>query len=100
MSNYTFCPGYIVSLSSKVVSHIECMRIIIQSNRADPVFLEARAEAFLQKYRAEELETMTNEFLAANVTAVIENLLEPPKNLDKVYLAMFGYCCRNSIVLL
>ena len=63
---------------------MECLRIIIQSNSSDPVFLEGRAEAFLESYRTEVIESMTDEFLAVNVAAVIENLLEPPKNIDKV----------------
>lgn len=72
-----------MSLSGKSVAQFECLRVIIQSNSSDPVFLEARAEAFLEIYRKEIIETMTDEFLAVNVTAVIENLLEPPKNIDK-----------------
>ena len=76
--------GYIVSLSGKSVAQLECLRIIIQSNSSDPVFLEGRAEAFLESYRNDVIETMTEEFLAVNVAAVIENLLEPPKNIDKV----------------
>ena len=76
--------GYIVSLSGKSVAQLECLRIIIQSNSSDPVFLEGRAEAFLESYRNDVIETMTEDFLALNVAAVIENLLEPPKNIDKV----------------
>lgn len=76
--------GYIVSLSGKSVAQMECLRIIIQSNSSDPVYLEGRAEAFLEQYRNEVIEVMTEEFLAVNVKAVIENLLEPPKNMDKV----------------
>lgn len=75
-----------MSLSGKSVAQLECLRIIIQSNSSDPVFLEGRAEAFLESYRNDVIETMTEEFLAVNVAAVIENLLEPPKNIDKVLL--------------
>ena len=71
-------------MSGKSVSQLECLRIIIQSNSSDPVFLEGRAEAFLESYRTEVIASMTDEFLAVNVAAVIENLLEPPKNIDKV----------------
>lgn len=67
------------------MSQLECLRIIIQSNSSDPVFLEGRAEAFIESYRAEVIEVMTEEFLSVNIAAVVENLLEPPKNIDKVY---------------
>ena len=79
-----------MSLSAKSVANLECLRVIIQSNSSDPVFLEARAEAFLEAYRSEVIETMTEEFLSVNITALIENLLEPPKNIDKESMLMWN----------
>ena len=76
--------GYIANVSTKCLGRIEVLRFIVQSNHKDPDYLNSRIEDFLKTYRSEVIETMTEEFLAQNLSAVIENLLEPPKNIFKV----------------
>lgn len=46
--------------------------------------MDGRIETFLQKYFDEQLVHMTEEQLAHNKSAVMENLLEKPKNIDQV----------------
>jgi insulysin len=76
--------GYIVNVSTRAVGEIECLRVVVQSNHKDPVYLDQRVELFLQSYFDNVILTMTDEFLQTNINAVIENLLEPVKNIDKV----------------
>jgi insulysin len=60
-------------------------RIIIQSNSKDPHYLDQRTELFLQTYRA-TIENLSTDDFQSNVQAVVEQLLEKPKNLSKVLL--------------
>lgn len=57
--------------------------MIVQSSHKDPVFLDGRIEEFLATYR-QTIAEMSEEKLKTFVDAVIEKLLEKPKNLDQV----------------
>jgi insulysin len=75
--------GYIVHTSNATVGNRDCLRVIVQSNSQDPIFLDGRIESFLQQYYDEILTTLSDASLLDNKKACIENLLEKPKNLDK-----------------
>lgn len=96
--------GYIVNLSPSSAGDVQSLRVIVQSNSRDPLYLESRIESFLEMYRTEVLAGMTQEYLATNIAAVVENLLEPPKNIDKVSVAlrraMMGVYALLHIILL
>lgn len=73
--------GYIVSASVvKFMSKYWALRIIVQSNSRHAQYLDDRIENFLIEYR-QTLCQMTQEEFQSNVKAVIESLLEKPKNL-------------------
>ncbi len=57
--------------------------MIVQSSHKDPIFLDCRIEDFLTTYR-QSIAEMSEEKLQTFVDAVIEKLLEKPKNLDQV----------------
>lgn len=46
--------------------------------------MDGRIESFLQSFFEETLTSMSDEALQDNKSAVIENLLEKPKNINKV----------------
>jgi hypothetical protein len=48
------------------------------------VYLDGRVEEFLCAYRDKVLGAMSEAELAVNISAVVDNLLEEPKNLDRV----------------
>lgn len=77
--------GYIASVSRCKVGQQLGARVIVQSNSRDPAYLDTRVEAFLQAY-TETLVELSKEEFAANVQAVVEDLLEKPKNLNQVHL--------------
>ena len=74
--------GYIVHTAVKKVGQQGGLQIIVQSSHKDPVYLDQRIELFLSGYRT-KLESFTVEELNTNIQAVIEKLLEKPKNLDQ-----------------
>ncbi len=61
--------------------------MIVQSSHKDPIFLDGRIEDFLTTYR-QSIAEMSEEKLQTFVDAVIEKLLEKPKNLDQVSFFM------------
>lgn len=75
--------GYIVHTSNATVGNRDCLRVIVQSNSQDPIFLDGRIESFLKQYFDEMLTSLSDSSLMDNKKACIENLLEKPKNLDK-----------------
>jgi insulysin len=95
--------GYIVFSSVKrIAQNILALSIIVQSSHKDPMFLDSRIEDFLLNYR-ETLVSMTNEKLQIFVQALVEKLLEKPKNLDQVclyfiagYMSEFDCFCSFS----
>lgn len=74
--------GYIVHTSVKSVGQTCGLQIIVQSSHKDPVYLDSRIEDFLVAYRT-KLAAFTDEELQKNILAVVEKLLEKPKNLDQ-----------------
>lgn len=59
------------------------LRVIVQSNSRDATYLDDRIECFLRSYRDTVLTCMTAETLAMNIAAVVDTLLEKPKNLNE-----------------
>lgn len=74
--------GYIVHTSTVKFGRLLAMRVVLQSNSKNGTFLDKRVETFLLNYR-NVLEAVSAEALADNIQAVIELLLEKPKNLQK-----------------
>ena len=75
--------GYIVNASKAKVGSILTLRFIIQSNSQDPAYLDDRVELFIASYRL-LLVALTEEEFSTNIQAVVEHLLERPKNLNQV----------------
>lgn len=57
--------------------------MIVQSNSRDATYLDDRIECFLRSYRDTVLTRMTAETLSMNIAAVVDTLLEKPKNLNE-----------------
>jgi hypothetical protein len=57
--------------------------VLIQSNSRDPIYLNDRIETFLREY-FETVQVLSEEEFIQNKQAVIENLLEKPKNIYSV----------------
>jgi insulysin len=74
--------GYIVHTATKKVGHLCGLQVIVQSSHKDPTYLDARIEDFLVGFRV-KLGAFTDEELQTNIQAVVEKLLEKPKNLDQ-----------------
>jgi insulysin len=76
--------GYIVFTSIKRLNqqHL-ALHIMVQSSHKDADYLDGRIESFLCQYRAMLLAMPQKEF-QENVAAVIEKLVEKPKNIDEV----------------
>jgi insulysin len=76
--------GYIVFTGLKRLNQqYLSLHIIVQSSHKDAAYLDERVESFLAQYR-ELLRALTEEAFAEYVTAVIEKLVEKPKNIDEV----------------
>ena len=76
--------GYIVFTGIKRLNQQQlALHIIVQSSHKDADFLDGRVESFLVQYR-EQLAQISAEDFSANVNAVIEKLVEKPKNIDEV----------------
>lgn len=77
--------GYIVFTGIKRLNQqVLALHIIVQSSHKDPQYLDERIESFLELYRKHLLEECTAEQLQTHIHAVIEKLLEKPKNIDQV----------------
>jgi insulysin len=70
--------------------HVVASRFILQSEVKSPQYLDQRIEAFLLTFRnillphsEENKEGLTDEQFAENISAVVETLLEKPKNLNE-----------------
>ncbi|XP_042422583.1 insulin-degrading enzyme-like 1, peroxisomal isoform X3 [Zingiber officinale] len=72
--------GYITMLTQRNDSGTRGVQIIIQSSVKDPLYLEARVDAFLEKFGS-KLHEMTNEEYKNYVNALIDMKLEKFKNL-------------------
>jgi secreted Zn-dependent insulinase-like peptidase len=59
------------------------LHIIVQSGNKDPTYLDQRVEDFLVTFRG-RLEQLSITDVETNVKAVVEKLLEKPKNLNEV----------------
>ena len=57
--------------------------MIIQSNSRDPLYLNDRIESFLSEYYT-TLSNISDEEYQQNRQAIIDNLLEKPKNINSV----------------
>jgi secreted Zn-dependent insulinase-like peptidase len=55
--------------------------------------MDGRIESFLQTFFEETLTSMSDEALQDNKSAVIENLLEKPKNINKVTVILDVISC-------
>lgn len=76
--------GYIVFTGIKRLNQqYLALHLIVQSSHKDADYLDGRVEDFLLQYRA-QLTSMPAEDFAANIAAVIEKLVEKPKNIDRV----------------
>ena len=77
--------GYLVfsGASTSGDDSILSLRFIVQSEEKDPVYLDGRVEAFLQCFRSEYLEKLSEDEFQVNVNAVTEKLMEKDKNLNE-----------------
>lgn len=91
--------GYIVFTGLKRLNQqYLSLHIIVQSSHKDADYLDNRIEAFLHAYR-EQLIGLSEETFKENVTAVIEKLVEKPKNIEEV-IAFFSWTmCTTSALL-
>lgn len=72
--------GYIVFGGARNDNSVLALRFLIQSTKADPLFLDARIEAFLLRFE-EVLISMDAETFDSNVNAVLAKYLEKDKTL-------------------
>ncbi len=87
--------GYIVFTGIKRLSQqYLALHLIVQSSHRDADYLDGRVESFLVQYR-DHLKGISAEDFQANVAAVIEKLLEKPKNIDQVRFlpSIFSFLC-------
>ena len=91
--------GYIVFTGIKRLSQqYLALHLIVQSSHRDADYLDGRVESFLVQYR-DQLKAISAEDFQANVAAVIEKLLEKPKNIDQVnILSIYISTCHMCIV--
>mmetsp|Transcript_15952 Transcript_15952/g.22803 ORF Transcript_15952/g.22803 Transcript_15952/m.22803 type:complete len:909 (-) Transcript_15952:68-2794(-) len=75
--------GYIVFTTIKTNgNNVKSLMFLIQSDVYSPVFLDARVEAFIDRFRA-KLVGMPHEEFQANINAVVDLFLEKNKNLGE-----------------
>jgi len=87
--------GYIVFTGIKRLNQqYLALHLIVQSSHRDADFLDGRVESFIAQYR-DQLKDISAEDFAANIAAVIEKLLEKPKNIDQVRLRLI--CLNYSV---
>mmetsp|Transcript_17982 Transcript_17982/g.16271 ORF Transcript_17982/g.16271 Transcript_17982/m.16271 type:complete len:211 (+) Transcript_17982:721-1353(+) len=80
--------GYVVFTGVKKLVHESGLHIIVQSNHKDPEYLDSRIESFLSNYYIDltndQIESyIKDEELVSYKQAIIEKLLEKPKNLSE-----------------
>ena len=76
--------GYIVFTGIKRLNQqFLALHLIVQSSHRDADYLDGRVESFIAQYR-DLLKDISAADFAANIAAVIEKLLEKPKNIDQV----------------
>lgn len=92
--------GYIVHTSfKKLAQNILAVAILIQSSHKDPEYLNDRIESFLLQFH-EELLTFSSEKVLSYIEAVIQKLVEKPKNLDQVIPFFSFYSFYNFLIIL
>jgi insulysin len=75
--------GYIVHSSIKTNGdNIKSLLILIQSDSYDPIYMDSRIEAFLDRLR-EKIVTMEPEEFQKNISAVSQSLREKNKNIGE-----------------
>jgi insulysin len=75
--------GYIVHSSIKTNGdNIKSLLILIQSDSYDPIYMDSRIEAFLERLR-EKIECMEPEEFQKNISAVSQSLREKNKNIGE-----------------
>ena len=88
--------GYIVFTGLKRLNQqYLSLHIIVQSSHKDADYLDNRIEAFLQVYR-DQLIALSEETFKENVNAVIEKLVEKPKNIEEVIFYVAMRCILSS----
>jgi len=70
--------GYIVFCGLRLDMDILAMRLIVQSNRADPMMIDEKIESFLDLFE-KQLREMEQAQLDRNIKAVVEGMLEKDK---------------------
>jgi len=73
--------GYIASAYADSAGFSLAFSFVVQSNSRSAQYLDERIENFLQLYRIETLEQMSQEVFAENIAAVVEVQNMQPKNL-------------------
>ena len=75
--------GYIVHTSVKTNGdNIKGLLFLIQSDSYDPIYMDGRIEAFVDRLR-EKIEKMADEEFKSNITAVCESFREKNKNIGE-----------------
>lgn len=75
--------GYIVHTSVKTNGdNVKGLLFLIQSDSFDPVYMDGRIDAFIDRLR-ETIEKMNDEAFASNVNAVCQSLREKNKNIGE-----------------
>merc|ERR1712185_47891 len=87
-----FGPLLLLSGDESVLS----LRVIVQGDVKDPVYVDGRIEAFLQWFRGTYLEGLSEEDYQVNVSAVAEKLLEKDKNLNEQTDRFFSQLANGS----
>ncbi|MBT4288337.1 MAG: hypothetical protein HOD92_13460 [Deltaproteobacteria bacterium] len=74
--------GYLVSLSPYPLNRVDGFIFLIQSGEKDPVFLQKRVDRFLAE-NTQLINQISQSDLDQIIKTLIENKLEPPKNLNE-----------------
>ena len=82
--------GYIVHTAIKRFGNTAALHIIVQSSHKNPHFLNARIEEFLTEFCTVQLPAFTEVEMKTNIHAVLESLLEKPKNLNEEFNRLFA----------
>lgn len=88
--------GYIVHTSLKTNGDdIKSLLILIQSDAYDPMYLDERVEAFLDRFRS-KIVSMAPDKFQKNIIAVVEQFLEKNKNLGEESTKYWAAICNKS----
>jgi len=74
--------GYVVFASGSNFFEVPAINLVIESPRADPILLEQRTEAFLERY-AGELEAMDETEFERHKAALLTRILEDDQTLNE-----------------